>query len=134
MTYNQNKGEIMKALKLIPREEKRAMSSYNWYDFTDTNDIKRNHRGHWFSKDTMRFFQSRISETVYYGKDLLFFVSSEKDRWDNPRMYTVRSYDPKTDQIDTVGEYQAYKSRSGAASAAERVALDSFHALEEVSA
>lgn len=124
----------MKALKLIPREEKRAMSSYNWYDFTSTADIQRNHRGYWFSKDTMRFFQSRISETVYYGKDLIFFVSSERQGYDHPRLYTVRAYDPKTDSIDTVGEFQAYKSRSGAAYAAEKVALESFHVLSEVSA
>ena len=124
----------MKCLKLIPREEKRAMSSYDWYSFTDTNDIQRHHRGYWFSKDTMRFFQSRISQNVYYGKDLLFFVSSERQNYDTPRLYTVRAYDPKNDRIQTVGEFQGYKTSGGANKAAERLALESFHVQEEASA
>lgn len=124
----------MKALKLIPREEKRAMSSYEWYDFTSTEDIKRNHRGYWFSKDTMKFFQSRIGQNVYYGKDLLFFVSSERQNYDTPRLYTVRAYDPKHDRVQTVGEFQGYKTSGGANGAAERLALLTFHVREEVSA
>lgn len=118
----------------LSREEKRAKMSYEQYDFTSTDDIKRNHKGYWFSKDTMRFFQSRIGGNVYHGKDLIFFVSSERQGYDHPRLYTVRAYNPKTDDIQTVGEFQGYKTSSGANKAAERLALESFHVLEEVSA
>ena len=30
-------------------------------------DIEREHRGHWFSPSTKRFFRSRIGSTVYQG-------------------------------------------------------------------
>ena len=58
---------------------------------------------HFFDKDTMRGFQSRLHDPVYPAKFGTFFITSEKDRpmtysdgtysrgaWDGHRRYTVR--------------------------------------------
>ena len=58
----------------------------------------------WFSKDTLRFFQSRIlhSSFTYVSDTEVYFISSE--RFDTqPRYYTVRRFDG--DSINTVGEF-----------------------------
>lgn len=84
-------------------------------NFTSIFDVKRNHKGHWFSPDTMRFFQSRVSEQVYQGMNKVYFVSSERNGYHSPRRFTVRVFDCETKSIDTVGEfnqlsrYQAHK-------------------------
>lgn len=80
--------------------------------------------GHWFSPDTKRFFASRIMACTFETDDgTVYFVSSEKFRGfrspDGPRLYTVRMMRPDG-SVDTVGEFQAYRSRSGALAAAKR--------------
>ena len=76
------------------------------------NDIKNHHRGNWFKPDTMRFFNSRISDSLFYDpkNNLIYFISSEKFDHKSPRLYTIRSYDPSTDTTETVGGFQAYSS------------------------
>lgn len=63
--------------------------------------------GHWFSKDTMRFFKSRLSETAYLCNDHYYFISSEKSGYDSPRRYSVRSMDNDCN-ISTIGEFQEF--------------------------
>ena len=73
-------------------------------------DVKRNNKEaglFWFSPDSIRFFKSRIESELIDGK---FFVSSEKNMEDDPRLYSIRKYNPKTHGIDTVGEFQAFKT------------------------
>jgi hypothetical protein len=57
---------------------------------------------HFFSPNAMRFFNSRVSDTVYPTADGTYFITSEQDHgvyissgwvpgaWDNQRRYTVR--------------------------------------------
>ncbi len=93
-------------------------------------NIRRIHRqkmdGHFFDKDTMRFFNSRILETVYQGPGGVFFVTSERfvgSTYTGPRLYTVRKFNPETGDIGTHGEYnkitkyQAIKAATEAAAA-----------------
>lgn len=100
-------------------------------NYVDMRDIERaSERGsrHWFSPNTMRFFRSRVGGFGYLTDDgsKAYFVSSEQfessmgDRAD--RRYTVRVCEMKTGEIDTVGEFQQYASRSGADKAAQRLA------------
>jgi hypothetical protein len=60
---------------------------------------------YFFADDSMKFFQSRILETVYPGRNVYYFITSEKDSWGGPRRYTVRSYDPVDHSIATVGNF-----------------------------
>lgn len=85
-------------------------------------DVKRinNDRGfHFFSKSTMRFFSSRI-ETKGTLINRQYFITSEKFDSSSPRLYTIR--EAKSDgNINTVGEFQQYKSKQQAISEARRL-------------
>jgi hypothetical protein len=65
---------------------------------------------HWFERDTMRFFKSRVGNTVYGGK---YFISSEQREWNTPRRYTVREA-LETGNIETVSEFMQYATWQGA--------------------
>lgn len=73
-------------------------------------DIKRRHQGHWFSASAMRFFNSRTAQTAVVKDGKAYFVSSEQFDYSSPRLFSVRVYDFATDDIDTVGEFQEYKT------------------------
>ena len=64
---------------------------------------------HWFESGSMRFFRSRVGQTVYQGPGGVYFVSSEQfvgsDGRAHARRYTVRRFDPVTAGIETVGEF-----------------------------
>ena len=93
------------------------------------SEIKRRNEasgGCYFEPGTMRFFRSRVMcDTFRHPDGRVFFVTSEKRTGfrceDGPRLYSVRVQ--ATDgSIDTVGEFQGYRSRSGALAAARRFA------------
>lgn len=72
---------------------------------------------HFFERDTLRFFKSRVSDRTYPAADgRTFFVTSERHRND-PRRYTVRVTRDGAD-IDTVGGFQAYRDARTAHAAA----------------
>ncbi len=89
---------------------------------------QRNSSGHFFDKDTMRFFGCRVLSEVYNSPDgLVYFVTSERDRhgaWDYRRRYTVRAYSPENQNITEPQEngFGADTSRTGAIAAAKRFA------------
>ncbi len=77
--------------------------------------------GHFFDPLTMRFFRSRVGRRIYGGQ---YFVTSERDGFSlNPRRYTVRKFTGPDGDVETVGEFQQYASRSGAIAAAKRYAI-----------
>lgn len=58
---------------------------------------------HFFEKDTMRFFDSRIESKVYQGT---YFVTSEQFHGlagDGERLFTIREFDYETGKVDTAG-------------------------------
>jgi len=72
---------------------------------------KNNEAGyHWFSKDTMRFFKTRLVACRPNGPVLCdnYFISSEKS-WTEDRAYTLRKVNDDG-TIDTVGEVMMYKT------------------------
>jgi hypothetical protein len=81
---------------------------------------------HFFDRDTLRFFSSRVHDDLYGGR---YFVTSERDEsygsfgaaWDGERRYTIRKANPDG-SIETVGQFGQYGSRSGAHAAAARLA------------
>jgi hypothetical protein len=81
-----------------------------FYNIEDIKDDYRRGNGHFFDKDAMRFFKSRLCWQVYQGKKSVYFVTSERyeSRWSNdskPRKYTVRQYNPADKSIETIGEF-----------------------------
>jgi len=82
-------------------------------------------KSHFFERDTMRFFNSRVGETAYLdGRGGAYFTTSEKGP-DNRRGYSVRHYDPDRCGVDTVGKFQSYHSMGAAQTAAKRMATKS---------
>ena len=81
----------------------------------------------YFSPDTMRFFRSRLPAYAYVAESGLgwYFVTSEQfvgSQGAAPRAYTVR-FMANDGNVSTIGDFQAFKSRSGANAAAIRYAV-----------
>lgn len=73
--------------------------------------------GHWFEPSTLRFFSSRVQEAFYGSKDgRAYFVTSERGPH-GPRAYSVRVAQ-LDGSIDTVGEFQGYRTGQAAHAAA----------------
>lgn len=101
---------------------------HNEYQIYSVDDIKNHYErmkgnnGHWFSKGTMEFFKCKLDGQVFgdESKNLFYFVSSERGP-DSKRKYSIRSYNPITADIDTVGDFQQYSSLHYAKKAIERI-------------
>lgn len=72
--------------------------------------------GHFFDKETMRAFNSRILSDLYPVSDSEgYFVTSERFDYDTPRTYSVRYYvvihndDENSDRIDVGSVYGGYQ-------------------------
>jgi hypothetical protein len=76
--------------------------------------------GHWFDKDTMAFFKSRLNEKLYYTDKVIYFISSEKGP-SGLRRYSIRYYVPLTGEVGTHGEFQKYKTLAAAKLAASKI-------------
>lgn len=74
-----------------------------------------------FQPEAMRFFRSRVSSVAYRGDGGTYFVTSERFNERSPRRFTVRAASDDG-RIDTVGEFQAYRSRRVAHEAARLLA------------
>lgn len=106
---------------------------------TDELKAKSGNSGHhWFSKDTMRFFRSRVAEVAYISTvnpNECALVSSEQfvsSRSVGERRYSVNVFDTNTGKhLRKVGGFQQFRSRSGAHAAAKRWALGRAQEAEE---
>lgn len=67
---------------------------------------------HWFSKDTMSFFNSQLHGTPHVtDRGNVYFISSETMEEDDPaypRRYTIRQFNPANGSVDDVSGFQAY--------------------------
>lgn len=85
------------------------------------DDIKTANRvlGHYFfSKDTTKFFKSRVASWTRPLPDgSCLFITSEQDR-ENPRRWTLRICSARGD-CRTMGDFQAYPSEHMAIKAGE---------------
>lgn len=118
----------MKSKKLMTIETSNLKDFYSLHNIWSIEDLQRHYEnkkgvnGHSFTPGAMAFFKSKLQGTVYPTVTLIYFVSSEKGP-DDKRKYSVRSYDPSTGNIDTVGEFQAYNTAQSANLAAYRLAM-----------
>lgn len=78
---------------------------------------------HFFEKQAMWFFNSRVQGDVFPTAHGAVFVTSER-QGTQPRKYTTRHINEDTGCIETLGEFQEFKSRDGALAAAKRRALN----------
>jgi len=114
----QSSGMKLKHTKSVSM--KQFIKSGNYLE----NEVKRRAKKgspHFFDKDTMRFFSSRISELMWqvgdvkdYQTNPIYFITSEADRGSvqhagSARAFTVRKIDADGD-IDTVSEFQEHST------------------------
>jgi hypothetical protein len=84
--------------------------TFTYRSMADVESANRQIGNHWFDRDTMRFFNTKIESGLIGGK---YFITSERYDEDRPRRYSVRRAD--TDgTIDTVGEFHAHLTREDA--------------------
>lgn len=69
---------------------------------------------HWFSNDTMRFFGSKVPQDAYKKGDTAYFISTEDNFDRTEKRYTIRKANLKTGEIDSIGEFGQFKSKSDA--------------------
>jgi hypothetical protein len=103
----------------LPHTREELIMSKGTLTYRSMDEVRAAHHGHWFDASTLRFFRSRVSDTIYGGR---FFVTSEQDG-DHPRRYTIRVAHPEG-AIDTVGAFQQYATGSGAHKAAQRLGAE----------
>lgn len=99
------------------------------YTINKIQDEMNRSGSHWWDRDSMRFFGTRVSEKVYQGSGGVYFVTSEKPPH-GARSYSVRRYDPAEKSIDTVGEFCSM-TRDHAHREAARLAGHNAVAIEE---
>ena len=81
------------------------------------------HSKYWFTADTMRFFNCRISELCWKIKDKIYFISSEKQSEKYDRLYTIRLC-LIDGEIKTIGKFQEYKTKNEARNIIKRILED----------
>lgn len=74
-----------------------------------------NPEGHWFDKATMRFFKTVLPKTAVETDQGLYFITRETGPSEIP-MYSIRMLDTDTGHIETVYEFNSYKTRKAAMS------------------
>jgi hypothetical protein len=74
---------------------------------------------HFFSRDAMRFFNSRVQTNAPYNGCV--FVTSEKCGYGSPRLYTVRAMH-QNGAVSTISEFQEFTTREEAHKAAKFLA------------
>ena len=78
---------------------------------------------HFFDRDTLRFFGSRIHPRLYGD----YFVTSEHNFDRTARLYTVRRFTDERGNVESVDGFQQYASYSGAHAAARRLAREALN-------
>ena len=68
--------------------------------------------GHFFDRDTMRFFNSKIVSTLYKNR---CFITSEKTGFTSNKIrYTVRQFSTDFLSVDTVSDFLQFSTIEGA--------------------
>ena len=72
-------------------------------------EIKRKNKEighHFFDKETLNFFNSKIKNKTYKDK---YFLTSEQFDYKSPRLYTIRIFE-NDGNIDTFGDFQQFET------------------------
>jgi len=91
-------------------------------DFRDIERVNGNSsQYHFFDRGVTRFFKSRYPQTGIVRDNKAYFVTSEQFDYNSPRLYTVRVCDMETGIVDTVGEFQQYRTSAQARAAIKAI-------------
>ena len=119
-TQNPNLEESNPDIEKVRKLQKQKITMKQFIDsgnFLEDEVRRRAEKGspHFFDKDTMRFFSSRISELMWKDANRnIWFITSEQDKGTTQhtgsvRAFTVRKIDESGD-ILKVGEFQGHST------------------------
>lgn len=74
--------------------------------------------GHFFDRDTMRFFGSKIESDLYSNR---CFITSENNFDGTKRYYNVRRFNSDYTDIETIGTFNTIKDKDTARQIAKEV-------------
>ena len=122
MTFDKRKAKEEARVEWVKRKNK-WIKEVDIYSVEDLKDhYVRQTGGHFFSLETMRFFNSRVSTTLFPSPDekLIYFITSEQGSHDVQRLYTVRTYRPSDGEIGRLdgSVFQQYDTMQRAKQAA----------------
>ena len=106
-----------------------ALKGRSVYDERDAETLNMASGRHWFKPETKRFFGSRIGSTFYpcFVRRLSYFVTSEYTGFNKQgRAYSVRQINWDTGEVDTVGNFLAYRSYTGAHRKAKSLVIQPY--------
>jgi hypothetical protein len=107
------KQEMLKALK----------PNYIKFNVYTIHDLPSLHKGHFFSKDTMKYWGSRLVGEIYVSNlGIAYFVTSELNYDRTQRFFTIRSLDTKTGKVDSCSGFLAYTTKTQALTQALKLA------------
>ena len=124
MQLRKNKSNDDVDIEKVKKLQKQKITIKQFIDsgnFFEDEVRRRAEKGapHFFDKDTMRFFSSRVSELMWKDANRnIWFITSEQDKGTtqhagSTRAFTVRKIDESGD-INKVGEFQGHSTLSEA--------------------
>ena len=87
----------------------------------EAKEIYKKTGSHFFDKETMKFFGSRIESGLYKNR---CFITSEKNFDGTARFYTVRRFNEDYTNIETIGEFNRIKTIYGAREVVKEIPVD----------
>lgn len=84
----------------------------------EAKEIYKQNGGHFFNKDTMRFWGSKTETELYKNR---CFVTSDDNFDRTKKLYTIRQFSEDYKHVETVGEFQAYETKSAAVEALQDI-------------
>jgi len=92
------------------KEEGRTNKMTNFKTIAELKQTNKNNGMYFFSKDTMKFFNSKIEFKLINKNNKQYFITSERYYKDDPKLYTVRMVTDEKASIQTVSEFQEFNT------------------------
>ena len=74
------------------------------WDVESIETAVKNSGSHWFDKESMRFFRTKLYPQVFSGEYGIYFITSESPP-NGTRKFSVRKFNPETLSINTCGKF-----------------------------
>ena len=93
------------------------------YSIKDIKDANAEAGWFWFEPATMAFFNTVIeSKPPIQGPGGVYLITSDRMSPDDPKLYTIRAFDPETGIVCTEGEFRGFDTYADAWKEARRLA------------
>jgi hypothetical protein len=114
--YRKAASSVLESYVALAHQADAAESpkTFTYLTMQDVIDANKSIGHHWFDRETLRFFNTRIESSLIAGE---YFITSERVDDRDRRRYSLRRAKPDG-TVETIGAFQAYASKSEALNAA----------------